>query len=140
MEFSDFGGDISANDPSREELERLCESLKSASADEIRGHTSMETVEELVHYCIEQEKYADALRFADIILGFYPFSGEIWQRRGIALSELGQHQEARESFAKALAFNPADEETLIHLGAALSNASAYDEALTALEQALTMAP
>ena len=102
------------------------------------GSTNIEALEEIVSYYLENEKYEDALPFISLLLEFIPFSADTWQRKGIILNNLQQHEEALRCFDRAVGLNPVDVEILIGRGFTLDTLGLYDEAIVCYDKALSI--
>ncbi|HZV12347.1 MAG TPA: tetratricopeptide repeat protein, partial [Candidatus Kapabacteria bacterium] len=134
MEFFDSYNEPLHSEPHESYLDGLRESLNKADADAIRSSASTDTLEELIQYCLEHEKFSDALRFADVLLELLPYSGDVWQKRGIALNELDRNEEALEAFNHALALNPADDDLLTQVAAVHCDTGNYETAMEYIER------
>src|ERR1035437_7186730 len=65
-------------------------------------------LEELVDYCVENEKFDEALDFVLLLTERAPFNGDGWHRRGMLEAHHGKFDQAIASYEHALALNPPD--------------------------------
>jgi tetratricopeptide (TPR) repeat protein len=97
-------------------------------------------LEELVDYCVENQKFDEALDFVHLLTERAPFNGDGWHRRGMLEAHHGRYDQAVASYERALALNPADNELLINYGIALDALGRSVDALEVFERALTTDP
>uniref|UniRef100_UPI0039C6A069 tetratricopeptide repeat protein n=1 Tax=Nodularia chucula TaxID=3093667 RepID=UPI0039C6A069 len=81
------------------------------------------------------QDYKQALASYDKALEFKPDNHDAWNKRGIALWNLGRYEQAIASFDKALEFKPDDHEACYNRGIALGNLERYEEAISSFDKA-----
>ena len=116
MSILDYGGFDDEPEDEQERKSRFDDELKKYREmmnDGSSGLTSIEALEEIISYYFEHEKFEEALHFLNQLLSLVPYSGDLWQRKGLILSNLFRYDEAVECFDRALGFNPVDPETLV---------------------------
>ena len=64
----------------------------------------------------------------------------LWGTKGVALGDLGRHEEAIASFDKALEIKPDNDQAWYNRGIALDNLGSYQEAIASYNQALEIKP
>lgn len=69
---------------------------------------NIETLEALVHFCIEEGNKNDALRIADILVEKTPYSSDAWHIKSLAQAHANDKANALMSINKAKALNPTD--------------------------------
>ena len=136
----------------REDKRRKLSSSESASNENALNDSSEdlqtpeprflhpEILEELVDYCIENEKFEEALDFALLLTDRAPFNGDGWHRRGMLEAHHAEFEKAILSYERALALNPTDNELLINYGVALDGAGRTEEALEIFNRTLATNP
>jgi tetratricopeptide (TPR) repeat protein len=83
----------------------------------------VDLLEGLVYYCLEKEKYEDALRFCKFWTEHIPYSSDGWQKLGYINLNLGKINDALDNFAQALLINPTDVDTLMHIAVTYTQAN-----------------
>ena len=136
----DMFGDQNKKKNLDEEIRRFREALRKGEVSNGQYTPSVESLEELVQYCIDTEKYEDALNFCSLWLEFVPYSSDAWQSKGFILNALTRYSEALEAYDTALTLNPVDADIIIHRAITLDNLNRKDEALGALSRILGLAP
>jgi tetratricopeptide (TPR) repeat protein len=96
------------NSKINEEIER-CKAIIESGA----YFNSIESIEEVIEACMESDKEDEAIYFIDFMLSFSPYNSEYWLKKGIALNDIGEHEEALEYVEKALLLNPTDIEAIL---------------------------
>jgi hypothetical protein len=86
------------------------------------------------------EDYAQALLGFDRSLALAPNSPEVLNNRGVALGQLGRHEEALESFAKATAVAPGYIEAHTNTANTLTTLQRQAEAVQSFDRALAIKP
>jgi tetratricopeptide (TPR) repeat protein len=86
------------------------------------------------------EQYAMALVSYNKALEFKPDDREVWNNRGIALSNLGLFEEGIASYDKALEIQPDLHEAWNNRGNALSHLGRLEEAIASYDKALEIKP
>jgi tetratricopeptide (TPR) repeat protein len=84
-------------------------------------------------------KYLEALELFDIVLKEKKIH-VFWTCRGVALDELGRHEEAIESFDCALYIKPDDYIAWAGKGMALAGLEMYEEALKSFDRSISIKP
>ena len=79
---------------------------------------------------------SSALSLYEDLIERRPDSPQYWNERGVALHQLGQHDDARESYRKAIESDPAYALALNNLGVVLCQAGQHDSAFEAFRRAL----
>ncbi len=82
-----------------EQIRRFREAMRGG--DSRSQSPSPSALEELVLYCLETEKFDDALNFANLLIESMPYSSDSWQKKGIALTALSRYEEALEALNHA---------------------------------------
>ena len=116
-----------------ETLRKFRESFRSGTWQ--NGAPSPEALENIVHYCIESQKYDDALTFSAMWKDAAPYSSDAWHKYGMALSGLLRWDEAIAAYERAAELDPVDTEIMINRGMALEQVGRIDEALTLIPAA-----
>ncbi len=76
-------------------------------------YTCIEAIEDMIQFCIENEKNEDGLYFVESLLEISPYNSEYWLKKGTFLNNLLNFEEALVCFNKSISLNPCDTETLI---------------------------
>src|SRR5258706_1658920 len=105
-----------------------------------RAFLSPEILEALVDYCIENDKFEEALHFSKLLTDHAPFPADAWHRRGMIEAHHAQFEEAVHSYEKALSLDPTDPELLVNYGIVLESLGKTDDALHVFDRALTSDP
>src|SRR5687767_11648944 len=134
-DFSDGATPGRSDDDAIRRFRRMLDS----GADDITI-PNVEVLEEFVEQCLEEERFADALRACDHWIRHAPYSHNAWLARGIALTNLMRAEEALICFDRADVLNPRDIDTLINRGVALDALGLSDRALTCYQDALDREP
>ncbi|ROL61285.1 tetratricopeptide repeat protein, partial [Bacteroidetes/Chlorobi group bacterium ChocPot_Mid] len=100
----------------------------------------LDTVEDIVFYCLENHKYKQAEEFCELWTELAPYSSDAWQKLGIVLNNLSNYKKAIDCFDKSLSLNPNDSETLTNKAIALENRGNYKESLLIINEALRYDP
>src|SRR5512140_2778056 len=130
--------DHDGEDPngSKEHFEDEIKKFRERLSDGGGGSTNIESLEEIVAFYFEGEKYDEALHFITLLLEYIPFSADTWQRKSIILNNLQRHNEALECIDHALKLNPVDAELMIGRGLTLDNLSRFEEAIESYDLVL----
>ena len=115
-EYSEEGNFSAEEKNVVEEIERCKELIKSGSIFEL-----METAEEVLQLCGENERFSDGLYFVNLLLDVAPYNSDYWFKKGFFLSGLFKFEEAIECYNKSLSLNPGDSEILIERASAEEN-------------------
>ena len=107
-EFSEEGNLFSEDKNVDDEIKRCRELVDSGSIFEL-----METAEEVLQLCGENERFSDGLYFVNLLLDVAPYNSDYWFKKGFFLSGLAKFEEAIECYNKSLSLNPGDSEILI---------------------------
>ena len=118
-----------------EEIKRIKELVEYGNL-----YSSVESVEEMVQFCIERERYEDGLFLSSKLLEIFPYNSEYWLKKGISLNGLFRFDEALLCYSKSLSLNPWDSEALIDKAAAEENLGLYDQARESLDNVLINDP
>jgi tetratricopeptide (TPR) repeat protein len=142
FEFNDAEWSSLRSEFDAEELLRQCvRAHTQGSLQAIEGGLCLpEQLEHLTSYCLERERFQEALAVASLWTMLAPYSAEAWDKLGVAYSGVRSHRQAVEAFEKALACNPNDVEIILHLAAAYSDAGIVSEAEAYLNYALLLDP
>ena len=140
LDSDNFDDELGSQPPRRndrnEEIERFKDILKKGG----NGIRTIEALEEIVDFYFEQEKFDEALHFADQLIEFVPYSSDAWVRRGMILNNMYRYDEAIDCYERAVSLNPNECEIYINLGITFDNANRVDEALESFEKALSIEP
>lgn len=79
---------------------------------------------------------ASALAIYDQLIARRPESPQLWNERGVALHQLGDHDEARESYRRAIECDPSYALALNNLGVVLCQSGQRDSAFEAFRRAV----
>ncbi|OPY38469.1 MAG: chaperone protein DnaJ [Methanoregula sp. PtaU1.Bin051] len=103
---------------------------------------TMQAQEDAGDECYASGDYEGALRAYNAVIAQDPVGAgrDLWYNRGLALNALGLHEEAAESFDRALEITPGDSFALAQKGAALLGLGRYEESLVYTDKALTRNP
>ena len=82
----------------------------------------------------------EAIGGYDRILALQPFAAEIHNNRGLALADLGRHEEAAESFRRSAELKPGNPQTLCNWGVTLAQLERGAEAEAKFRQAVAASP
>src|SRR5438105_1985089 len=105
-----------------------------------RAFLSPEILEALVDYCIENDKFEEALHFSKLLTDHAPFSADAWHRRGMIEAHHAHFDDALASYERALSLDPNDAELLINYGIVLEALGRTTDALQTFDRALTSDP
>jgi len=86
------------------------------------------------------QHYKEAIASYDKVLEMKPDDHKAWNRRGIALGNLGRNEEAIASYDKALEIKPDYDYAWNRRGMALGNLGRNEEAIAAFDKALEIQP
>jgi tetratricopeptide (TPR) repeat protein len=137
-EFEEESPDWSKKDMD-EEVRRAREAMRNERRGGNSGSAiSLEALEELVLYCIETEKFDDALSFCNRLLEMMPYSADAWQKKGYVLNHLERYAEALETYDKAIELDPVDAEVHINRALTLDFLKRFDDAMASIERALEL--
>ena len=134
-EFSEEGNLFSEEKNVDEEIKRCKELVDSGNIFNL-----METAEEVLQLCGENERFSDGLHFVNLLLEVAPYNSDYWFKKGFFLSGLAKFQEAIECYDKSLSLNPGDSEILIDRASAEESLGLTAQARKSLEAALTGDP
>ncbi|MCY7337948.1 MAG: tetratricopeptide repeat protein [Chamaesiphon sp.] len=84
-------------------------------------------------------RYLEALKLFDLVLTEKDIH-LFWTCRGVALDELGRHEEAIESFDRSLSIKPDDYVAWAGRGIALARSQRYEEAIESFDRAISIKP
>src|SRR5688572_25056274 len=101
---------------------------------------SPEILEELINYCVENDKFEEALHFAEALTEHAPFSSDAWHQRAMLEAHHLKFDEALVSYGRALSLDPIDIEILINYGITLEALGRTDESLAINERVLAIDP
>lgn len=90
--------------------------------------------------CLKSGDVDAALSSFDGFLALHPESAEVWNQRGMVLTECNRHEEAMESFGQAHTIAPQSVVFLINRGSALTQLRRFPEAIADFKQAIRSAP
>jgi tetratricopeptide (TPR) repeat protein len=121
-----------------ETLRRFRESVRSGNWQ--NGTPSIESLETVVHYCLETSAFEDAFVFAKMWTERAPYSPDAWHKFGIALSSLGRWTDALEAYSRASSLDPIDTELIINRGIALEQLGRLDDAQPLIDAAVQHDP
>lgn len=145
MNFFDF--DDEENYPSPEELEKalkhyrsLLQNISNKNFESESIYFELENIEVLIDYLIEENRFNEALEFANYLVELVPYSSSFLLRKGIALHNIFKEQEAEEVLQKALSLDPTNIEILFQLSYVLDSQGKLKSSLEILDQILLIAP
>ena len=101
-----------------------------------RGEDRALVVQAMAELHLIQKDPRPAIELYDTLLAERPDSPKLWNERGVALHQTGQHAEAAESYRNALIADPTYALARNNLGVALFHAGLPDDAVDAFRQAL----
>lgn len=138
---SEFQNNFDGENPDdmNKKIRMYRKALRNSKADD-NSLPSPEIIEDLVNYCIENEKYDEAYDFSALWIEYFPFSSEAWQKRGIAQLHLNMPKNSIKSLEKAISINPSDAESFINLSAASDTLGNHEKALEYIEEAIRIEP
>lgn len=87
-----------------------------------------------------QERYAEAITFAQALTVRFPMFGFGWKIMGVLLCQLGRATDAIEPMRKAAVLSTNDDEAHFNLGNVLKEAGRLNEAVTSYRKALAINP
>lgn len=113
--FDDFDGDSEEFDENeyQADLASLNEFYNSVKANPVVY--DLDSLEDYISLALELSEYEIGLELAEAYLKFSNYDSEIWQKKGIFHSYLGELEEAEKALKKAYSLNPADIETILNL-------------------------
>jgi tetratricopeptide (TPR) repeat protein len=118
-----------------EEIKRFKEIITAG-----RIYECIESLEEMLLTCYDNEFYEDGLYFADQLLEVSPYNSEYWLRKGNFLNGIFKFDEAIKCYNKALSLNPGDSEILVDRAIAEENLGLNSNAKETLQAALVSDP
>ncbi|MFA7326965.1 MAG: tetratricopeptide repeat protein [Candidatus Kapaibacterium sp.] len=118
LEFNSYFDDESPDEMNKR-IRRYRRAVQNRSDSE--NLPSPDIIEDLVNYCIDNDKYVEALEFCSLWIEYYPSSNDAWVKKGMAALNLSMFETAVSSFERALHYNPNDAEILIYKADALEN-------------------
>lgn len=101
---------------------------------------SPDIIEDLVNYCIDNDKFVEAQEFCSLWLEYYPNSADAWLKKGLAALNLNMYESALSAFERSLFFSPNDVETLVYKADALENLDELALAEETISDALRLDP
>ena len=101
-----------------------------------RGEDRALVMQAMAELHLIQKDPRPAIELYDTLLAERPDSPKLWNERGVALHQTGQHAEAAESYRNALIADPTYALARNNLGVALFHAGLTDDAVDAFRQAL----
>lgn len=118
LEFNSYFDDESPDEMNKR-IRRYRKAVQNRSDSE--NLPSPDIIEDLVNYCIDNDKFIEAHEFCTLWLEYYPSSTDAWVKKGLSALNLSMFETALSSFERALHYNPNDVETLIYKADALEN-------------------
>ncbi len=101
MRNDDFDFTFDDDDSDEFEKRNINEEIKRLRREE-PTFSSIAALEEMVDYFMSQDKYEDALFFANKLIAVMPASAENWVRKGEINEALGKFEEALDDYTRAL--------------------------------------
>ncbi len=95
---------------------------------------------ELGNLFIASQEYEGAISYFDRAIEISKYDCQLWNNRGVVLSELEHYEEALESYDKAVILNPEDYQAWNNRGVVLSELERYEEALESYDKAVILNP
>jgi tetratricopeptide (TPR) repeat protein len=137
LDFNNYFDDQSPDDMNRRirKYRRAVQSRKNPNE-----LPSPDIIEDLVNYCLDNEKFVEAGEFANLWLEYYPYSSEAHTKKGLSALNLDMYETAISSFDNALKFNPNDSEILIYKADALESMNELIIAEQTIEFVLKLDP
>ncbi|MFW6232838.1 MAG: tetratricopeptide repeat protein, partial [Bacteroidota bacterium] len=114
MDFDDmFPESGDKNENMEEKLRKYRQALRKhgGNSPEI---SNIEALEELVNYCLENDRFDDALAFCKVWAEYAPYSSDAWHKLGFIYLNLDNFSKAHKYLDKALILNPMDSEALLN--------------------------
>jgi tetratricopeptide (TPR) repeat protein len=139
----DFFDDSSdSSDPSaKEDRRKLWKNAKRiVDTGELYTMYDSESLEELIHIFLDETDAFRALRVSEHWIAIAPYNTDGWFKKGLALGQAGNHEEAAQAFEHVTLLNPGDVEAYLHLGIALDNLGNLNGALEAYTRAQQFSP
>ncbi len=108
--------------------------------DEGKIFLAMDTVEETMNNCVENENYTDGIYFIERLLEISPYNSDYWYKKGVLLNIDCKYENAIECFNKAISLNPGDVEIYLDKSISEEGLDLNDEAVKSLEIVLELEP
>lgn len=137
LEFNNYFDDESPDEMNKR-IRRYRRAVQNRNDSE--NLPSPDIIEDLVNYCIDNDKFIEAHEFCTLWLEYYPSSTDAWVKKGLAALNLSMFETALSAFERALHFNPNDAETLVYKADALENLDELIFAEEAINLALRLEP
>lgn len=87
-----------------------------------------------------QKQYNKAIALYDLLIKNGRESASVWNNRGVSLFAAGRHQDAMQSFSKALQISPALQQTKIALASSFQALGLYEQAISCCNEVLSINP
>jgi tetratricopeptide (TPR) repeat protein len=87
-----------------------------------------------------EDKFLEAIASYDKALQLNPVNDSAWYNRGVALSNLGCHEDEIDSYDKALQLNPDKDSAWYNRGNALDKLGRHEDAIDSYDKALQLRP
>ncbi|NDH78740.1 MAG: tetratricopeptide repeat protein, partial [Burkholderiaceae bacterium] len=117
-----------------ETLKRFRESVRSGHWQQ--GSPTPEALEPIVQYCLETNKFDDALTFSRMWVEKAPYASDAWHKLGMSFGSLNRWVEALEAYDKALQLDPCDSDVMVNRAIALEQLGRLDQAHEVVENVL----
>lgn len=127
---SEFSEDI------KEKYNFYRDMLRSTKKNEFEPQ--IEVLEELVEYCIENEKMNDALIFIKVLINILPESAENWHRYSLILHANHRNNKALEAAERSIELNPYDAEYWLNQALILDFMLRTEEAMNSINHAISL--
>ena len=139
--MADFDSDFSS-DNKFEEANNIEADIKKYKIIIDKGeiYNSLESIEDLINSCQENELYEDGIYFVERLLEVSPYNSEYWLKKGILLNNVFESEPALECFERALSLNPADSEIYIEKASSEEDLGFFARAKESLITALKIDP
>lgn len=117
FEYEDNDNDEQDRRDLDETLKRFRESVRSGNWQQ--GSPTPDALESIVQYCLETNKFDDALTFSLLWVEKAPYASDAWHKLGMAYGSQNRWTEALEAYDRAISLDPVDTEILVNRGIAL---------------------
>ena len=118
----------------------IAEAMKAYKLALERGEDRALVMQGMAELHLIQKEPLPAIELYDTLLADDPASPKLWNERGVALHQAGQHEQAAESYRRALEADGAYALARNNLGVALFHAGRPDDSVDAFRQALRSDP
>jgi tetratricopeptide (TPR) repeat protein len=118
----------------------MAEAMREYQMALARGEDRALVVQAMAELHLLQKEPQPAIALYDELLAQRPDSPKLWNERGVALHQTGDHAAAAESYARALAVDPQYAIARNNLAVALFHADRGDEAIDQFRDALHVSP